>query len=178
MEASREVVTWERFKEELWSRFEPAGKGASEENLMNLRQAGPVDEHKLEFEKLTYHCRGWHVSTLINAYLAGLKSAIAGGVRQFQPEWLREAFRLVKGREEELEDMRLGLEAPVGNVATPARAPPYVPFGVIKRTPAEIARRRRDGMCFNYDERFTIDHHCPGHELFLMVGDFPDDVRE
>lgn len=42
---------------------------------------------------------------------------------------------------------------------------------VKKITPAEMARRREKGLCYNCDEFYVHGHKCQKLQLFLMVGD-------
>ncbi|CAL1377169.1 unnamed protein product [Linum trigynum] len=53
----------------------------------------------------------------------------------------------------------------------PARLPPK---GFVKLTSAEMEQKRSDGLCFNYDERYTVGHHCALGHLMLLVGKWED----
>ena len=42
-----------------------------------------------------------------------------------------------------------------------------------KLTPGEMQERRRQGLCFNYDEKFVRGHRC-ARLFYLETADFDD----
>ncbi|CAL1353247.1 unnamed protein product [Linum trigynum] len=63
--------------------------------------------------------------------------------------------------------------APVAAARGGMRPPPK---GFVRLSPAEIERKRREGKCFNCDERFTIGHKCACPDLMMLVGRWEDEA--
>ncbi|CAL1402999.1 unnamed protein product [Linum trigynum] len=67
-------------------------------------------------------------------------------------------------------------------LAQPSRvgkqAPRPPPKGFVRLSPQEIEQKRREGKCFNCDERFTVGHKCTKPELMMLVGRWEDEAEE
>ncbi|CAL1390344.1 unnamed protein product [Linum trigynum] len=72
-----------------------------------------------------------------------------------------------------------GASAPPGAVAPAAwLGPRTLPKGFVRLSLAEIDQKRREGKCFNCDERFTIGHKCAKPDLMMLVGRWEDEAEE
>jgi len=64
---------------------------------------------------------------------------------------------------------------------TPTPALPIQPFAAVpprpfkRLTPAEMSERRRQGLCYNCDERYVRGHKCP-RLFYLEVADFDEEA--
>ncbi|CAL1401337.1 unnamed protein product [Linum trigynum] len=138
--------------------------------------------------------------------MAGPKPEIAAAVKVFEPDSLRSAFRLAGYKEEELASWRStigrfpkaggsegggigsggsGANAPIGPgpstagaVTSTRQAPRPPPKGFVRLPPQEIEQKRREGKCFNCDERFTVGHKCAKPDLMMLVGRWEDEAEE
>ncbi|CAL1405562.1 unnamed protein product [Linum trigynum] len=52
------------------------------------------------------------------------------------------------------------------------------PKGFVRLSPAEIEQKRREGKCFNCDERFAIGHKCARPDLMMLVGRWEDEAAD
>ncbi|CAL1402311.1 unnamed protein product [Linum trigynum] len=66
-------------------------------------------------------------------------------------------------------------QAPMAAVKGGAWPPPK---GFVRLSPAEIEQKRREGKCFNCDERFTIGHKCARPDLMMLVGRWEDEAED
>jgi hypothetical protein len=57
---------------------------------------------------------------------------------------------------------------------TPQQPPTQSPVLFKRLTPAEMAERRKQGLCYNCDEPYVRGHRCP-RLFYLEVTDFVDD---
>ncbi|CAL1354673.1 unnamed protein product [Linum trigynum] len=64
---------------------------------------------------------------------------------------------------------------PTASIRAGPRAPPK---GFTRMSPAEIEHKRREGKCFNCDERFTFGHKCGKPDLMFLVGRWEDEGEE
>lgn len=45
-------------------------------------------------------------------------------------------------------------------------------FPTIKKlSPTEMQSRRKKGLCYNYDEVYTLGHMCKKKQLYMLVGE-------
>ncbi|CAL1383729.1 unnamed protein product [Linum trigynum] len=65
--------------------------------------------------------------------------------------------------------------APVAAVKGGMRPPPK---GFVRLSPAESEQKRREGKCFNCDERLTISHKCARPDLMMLVGRWKDEAED
>ncbi|CAL1377552.1 unnamed protein product [Linum trigynum] len=137
----------------------------------------------------------------------GLRPEIAAVVCVLEPDSLQTTFRLASSKEEELASWRSTIgryQKPVGGcsgggpssgsggaltgantgaitgstsavVRFGPRAPPK---GFTKLSRAEIEQKRREGKCFNCDERFTVGHKCGRLDLMFLAGRWEDEAEE
>ncbi|KAF5468385.1 hypothetical protein F2P56_012540 [Juglans regia] len=107
------VISWEKFEQELWARFGPSGCKDFDEALSRIRQTGTLRDYQREFEKLGNKVRGWTQKALIGTFMGGLKAEISDGIRMFKPQSLKEAINLARMRDEQLARQQLFVRSPL-----------------------------------------------------------------
>ena len=91
-----QVISWEKFEEELWACFGPSGCEDFDEALSRIKQLGTLRDYQREFEKLGNKVRGWTQRTLVGTFMGGLKYEISDGIWMFKPQSLKEAINLAR----------------------------------------------------------------------------------
>ncbi|KAA8538684.1 hypothetical protein F0562_028292 [Nyssa sinensis] len=131
------MISWEKFKEELWARFGPLGCEEFDEALSRIRQLGTLRDYQREFEKLGNKVRGWTQKALVGTFMCGLKDEISDGIRMFKSQSLKEAINLAWMRDEQLARQQRFMRPP------PTRAPLALPqpTRVAPTTPTAPIRR-------------------------------------
>ena len=149
--------------EELWARFGPTECEDYNEALSRVKQTGTLRDYQREFERLGNRVCGWTQGALVGTFMGGLKPEIVDEIRMFMPKTLKDAFKLVRMRDEQLTRQR---KTTVTNPTTTNRSPTT---SSIKRLPWEKMQRRRAlGLCFNCNERFTAGHRGQRPQLLLL----------
>ena len=147
--------------------------------LTRLKQVSSVVAYKGNFEILSNRITGLSESHKLNFFLSGLKDEIRLPVRMLVPKSLNKAFRLAKIQEEYLLSSRRGFR----NVADSGKAsilglPPKfeamaesrIKVPLQRLSSAQMEKRRKQGLCYNYDEKWQVGHKCKGAKLFSLEG--------
>ncbi|XP_062176260.1 uncharacterized protein LOC133881329 [Alnus glutinosa] len=216
MRASNLVTTWPEFIRSMQVRF---GRGSYDdpmEKLLKLKQEGPLDDYKTQFDTLALKVQDLLESHKLSCFLGGLKDDIRLPVRMFNPKTLVDAYSLARMQDECLHNFRrysrpsfnsgnyqhstqgLSVNLPVGfskpnlvpgsiRTSYPSQSkqsfhaqsgsgPPgkeglkpsqaLVPVQKIMQAQAE--ERRRKGLCYSYDSKWTRGHVCAIPKLFLI----------
>lgn len=169
------VISWEKFKEELWARFGPSECEDFDEALSRVKQLGTLRDYQREFEKLGNRVQGWTQKALVETFMGGLKAKIADGIRMFKPQSLKEAINLERMKDNQLARQRKFTWLPPARASLvlpqDTRVAPATPTRSIKRLSWEqMQRKRAQGLCFNCDEHFTAGHRCRTPQLLLLAG--------
>ena len=146
------------------------------EVLTRLKQTSIVVAYKGNFEILSNRILGLFESHKFSCFLSGLKDEIRLPVRMLVPKTVNEAFRLAKIQEEYLTSSRKGIRNIIDNgkvsiLGTPkleARVESRTKFPLQRLTGAQIEERRKQGLCYNCDEKWQMGHKCKGAKLFLL----------
>ncbi|KAH9734992.1 hypothetical protein KPL71_017589 [Citrus sinensis] len=162
------IVTWETFVEELWARFGPMDCEDFDEALSRVKQTGTLREYQKEFEKLGNRVQGWTQKALVGTFMGGLKSEISEEIRMFRPRTLKKAISLARMKDEQLSRQRKLFQSPTSNRAQPTitQTPPATPIKQLSWE--EMQQCRAQGLCFNYNERFTAGHKCSKAQLLIF----------
>ncbi|RVW24821.1 hypothetical protein CK203_112252 [Vitis vinifera] len=169
------VVTWELFEEELWARFGPTECEDFDEALSKVRQIGSLRDYQKEFERLGNWVHGWSQKALVGSFMGGLRSEISETIRMFKPKTLKEETSLARMKDEQLQRQRR-ISRPPLPIRTPLALPTTTKASPVKRLSwEEMQKRRAQGLCFNYDDKFTSGHRCKGPQLLLLEGNINDD---
>ncbi|KAA8543343.1 hypothetical protein F0562_021162 [Nyssa sinensis] len=95
----------------------------------------------------------------------------------FKPKTLKEATSLARMKDEQLQRQRRISRPPLAT-HTPPALPTTTKASPIKRLPwDEMQRRRAQGLCFNYDDKFSSSHRCRGPQLLLLEGNIDDESK-
>lgn len=182
-ETTKPVVGWEEFARDFCSRF---GKRHSESvvgELTKLKQVTTIEVYHDKFEELINRNKGLSESFLVDCFISGLKDEIKKAVNMFDPITLNRAFCLAQLQEETVEALtkktsysykskfQPTFQTPsnstpktLTNYAPKTNPSPTVP--IKKITPAEMAVKRAQGLCYNCDENFVYGHKCKKQQLF------------
>ncbi|XP_066320384.1 uncharacterized protein [Miscanthus floridulus] len=189
------MPSWRRFTELLNLRYGPPLRSAPLAELAECRRAGMVEEYQDRFQALLPRAGHLDEAQRVQLFTGGLQPPLSIDVRIQNPQTLATAMSLA--RQFELCELyvpqapkpvprglllapppRLALPAPPG-----AKAPPPALITVegrpIKRlSQAEHEERRRLGLCYNCDEKFTRGHNRVCKRLFLLEGVEEEDDAE
>ncbi|WVZ71005.1 hypothetical protein U9M48_019632 [Paspalum notatum var. saurae] len=185
--------SWNRFKELMNLRYGPPLRSAPLAELAECRRTGTVAEYQDQFQALLPRAGPLRESQRVQLFTGGLQPPLSIDVQIQNPQSLAAAMSLA--RQFELREQyaapaprapsrpllpapapRLALPAPLGpRAAAPATI--SVAGRQIKRlTQAEQEERRRKGLCYNCDEKYTRGHNRVCQQLFLLEGLEADDA--
>ena len=175
---------WESLVQALHVRFGSNSYNDPMETLKRLRQTSSVAMYKAQFEVLSNRIKGLSLSHKLSCFLSGLKDEIRLLVRMLNPQSLNEAFRLSKIQEEYhlscKKNSRLQLEqgkpSILGLPKVPSLLDPKSRLPIKRISPTQMEERKKQGLCYNCDEKWIPGHKCKSAKLFLL--DFIDEVHE
>lgn len=138
-----------------------------------------------EFECLSTRIVGLRPSNLLNCFLSGLGDGIQHELYILKFQTLPNGIGITNLIEDKCNAARFSpgppclplRPIPTANIMGTPNGPPWPPptshpFPIKKLTPIEMAARQEQGLCFNYDSRFTRGHRCnPLQVLCLLVDD-------
>ena len=102
----------------------------------------------------------------MGTFMGGLKPKIANRIGMFKPKTLKEVISLTRMRDDQLN--RQGMKpTPIFNVK-PAPSMKQLTWD-------EMQKDHIQGFCFNYYEKFTLNHRCKGPQLLLLEGSQEDE---
>ncbi|WVZ54253.1 hypothetical protein U9M48_005078 [Paspalum notatum var. saurae] len=184
---------WGRFKDLLNLRFGPPLRSAPLFELAECRRTGTVEEYSNRFQALLPRAGRLAEAQRVQLFTGGLLPPLSHAVRIHNPETLAAAMSLA--RQVELMEIdrpvqppprappRGLLPAPVPRPALPVPqqplalpAPPVAAQqgrgeGNQRRlTPDEMTERRRLGLCFNCNEKYTRGHNRFCRRIFFLEG--------
>ena len=192
---------WGRFKDLLNLRFGPPLRSAPLFELAECRRTGTVEEYSNRFQALLPRAGRLEEAQRVQLFTGGLLPPLSHAVRIHNPATLAAAMSLARQVELMEADRpapaparapprgllpapapRPALPAPPAQLALPA--PPAAAQqgrgeGNQRRlTQDEMAERRRLGLCFNCNEKYTRGHNRFCRRIFFMEGveieDAPD----
>ena len=201
LEQDEGMPHWERFRELCSLRFGPAVQGTRLAELARLPFLSTVQDYSERYNAVLCHARDLSPRQKAELYVGGLPEQIKVHVEMRTPPDLQSAMYLARAFERCVavpappapqrgnRPQRQGLPplprapgaAPVPGGALPppavgpaaANAPAARPFR--RLTPAEMAERRRQGLCFNCDKPYVRGHVCQ-RLFYVECDDFIDDI--
>ena len=162
IDPSIQIITWERFMEELLNYFEPVNREQNaRKTLSSLKQMGrfnSVHAYNKEFSKWLLQIPSMAVSEQLFHYNQGLKHKIRIEVEKSDPESLQQAMKLadkmdnlMSNRHELPFTPRPNLFGSTGS----SNGPIPMQIGSIKSqrrykkpSPEELEKRRKENLCF------------------------------
>ncbi|KAJ1294896.1 hypothetical protein BS78_01G181300 [Paspalum vaginatum] len=185
--------SWVRFRELLNLRFGPPLRSAPLFELAECRRTGTVEEYSNRFQALLPRAGRLAEPQRVQLFTGGLLPPLSHAVRIHNPETLAAAMSLA--RQVELMELdrqaqpppraapRAPLPAPASCPALPAPQQPLaLPAPPVAAqpgrgegnprclTPDEMAERRRLGLCFNCNEKYTRGHNRFCRRIFFLDG--------
>ncbi|CAM8923644.1 unnamed protein product [Rhodiola kirilowii] len=184
MHATHQIIDWPSFARDLLSRFGPSAYTHPEVAINQLIQTGPLVDYIREFETLSTRTPGLSAANLLHRFIAGLRPDIKREIILLCPPTLQLAMGMARVADEKIQEARALLMRPYHptpfssnhytprppNTTTytkphpPHTATPTSPTNPTiptrKLTPAQMASRRAQGLCFNCDECFNPGHKC------------------
>jgi hypothetical protein len=198
VQKDEDVPTWTRFKELLNLRYGPPLRSAPLFELAKCRRTGSVEEYQDRFQALLPRAGPLGEAQRVQLFTGGLLPLLSNQVRLHNPQTLAVAMSLAR-EVEVMERERLastpaampprgvsrgppaaGLP-PLPLPAPPAR--PTLPAPAIGAAPARLegqpikrlsteeqAERRRLGLCYNCNEKYSRGHNRVCRRIFFVAG--------
>jgi hypothetical protein len=188
---------WGRFKELLQLRFGPALRSAPLFELAECRRTGSVEDYSNRFQELLSRAGRLDKSQRVQLFTGGLLPPLSHAVRIHNPETLAAAMSLAR----QVEIMELDRQPPtparpasrgllpaskhalpapqqqLALLAPPMGAPQGRDEGNNRRlSMEEMVDRRRQGLCFNCNEKYTRGHNRFCRRIFFIDGVEVDDA--
>eukprot|EP00253_Pinus_taeda_P034658 PITA_34658 len=163
--AQMEPLTWDTFKKALIERFDH--DSAFLGRLTKLPYTGTVDEYITAFEALAFCTMGLQDAFYMECFISGLKEAIQVHVRLHHPPTWLEACKVASNFE-----CALAAQSNRPNFTAKGRPPQAhnttQTLKVQKLSPAEMAERRKQGLCYYSDEKYSPGHKCKEPKFFQI----------
>ncbi|XP_030949790.1 uncharacterized protein LOC115973672 [Quercus lobata] len=175
-EQARGFASWEVFVQALQTRFGTIAYVDRMEALTRLKQMTSVVAYKGNFKIFSNRITGLFESHKLSCFLSGLKDEIRLPIRMLVPKTLNEAFGLAKIQEEYVNSSRKafrgvtdnGRASILGAPKLEAMVEPRTKVPLQRLTSAQMEERRKQGLCYNCDEKWQMEHKCKGAKLFLL----------
>jgi len=148
--------TWAQFTKALRERFEQEDSFLG--RLTKLRQTGTVDEYITAFEALAFRIWGLTDAFYTECFISGLKEAIKAQVLLHHPPTWTEACKVARSVERALAAQHSCPNFPAKGCPPQAHNTTQT-VKVQKVSPAEMAERRKQGLCYYCDGKYS-----PGHK--------------
>jgi hypothetical protein len=187
-DCEHELHGWNDFVRAIQIRFGPASYDDPMELLTKLKQTHNIAAYKSQFESTSNRVRDLSDMHKLSCFMSGMKDEIRLAVKMQGPRNLGEAYALAKIQEEYLATVKRSTRptyepsrgswvqsqaqqgaARVENKSGDSKqfsARPSMP--VQRLTPMQMSERRKKGLCYNCDERWSSDHRCKNRKLYLM----------
>jgi hypothetical protein len=187
-DCEHELHGWNDFVRAIQIRFGPASYDDPMELLTKLKQTHSIAAYKSQFELTSNRVRDLSDMHKLSCFISGMKDEIRLAVKMQGPRNLGEAYALAKIQEEYLTTVKRSTrptyepsrgswvqsQAQQGAARVEIKsgdskqfsARPYMP--VQRLTPMQMSERRKKGLCYNCDERWSSDHRCKNRKLYLM----------
>ncbi|KAJ4786652.1 polyprotein [Rhynchospora pubera] len=191
VERDEDLLPWPRFKELCHLRFGPPIRSNPLGELMHLRQTGSVEDYQEQFGALICRADSVTPAQQMQIFTAGLSDPLRTDVELHRPTDLQHAMSLARAFERRYNTTTTTgiLGKPPGRATvqnfqsrlpplaktTATTNPPSLNRPIRRLTPAEMAERRQQGLCFNCDESYVRGHRCK-RLFFLDIMDDDDDT--
>ncbi|CAM8893647.1 unnamed protein product [Rhodiola kirilowii] len=182
MHSTHQLTDWKAFIKDLNKRFGPSPYSNAELELSQLRQTGSVRTYVAAFESLSTRTPGFSAANLLNIFMGGLRPEVLQEMILLEPNSLRRAMDMAKVVEQKIISYRgwggriWPPRSPLtqGGNAPPANRGHATPgsnnLPTKRLTPAQMAVRREQGLCYNFDEKFIPRHRCkPRFQCLVML---------
>jgi len=158
-------ANWAQFTKALRARFEQEDSFLG--RLTKLRQTGTVDEYITAFEALAFRTKSLTDEFYMECFISCLKEAIKAQVLLHHPPTWTEACQVARKVER-----ALAAQYSRPNFPTKGRPPQAhnttQTLKIQKVSPAEMAKRRKQGLCYYCDEKYSPGHKCKEPKFFQI----------
>ena len=158
------------------------------ESLTKLKHTHTVAAYKGQFEFISNRIRNFSDMHKLSCFMSGLKDEVRLAVKMQGPRNLGEAYALAKIQEGYLvtvkRSSRPTYEQNRGNWShpnpqqdtaetefkgsEPKQLSTRPPLAVQKLTPMQMSKRRKKGLCYHCDEKWSVGHKCKSMKLYLI----------
>uniref|UniRef100_A0A2N9J200 Integrase catalytic domain-containing protein n=1 Tax=Fagus sylvatica TaxID=28930 RepID=A0A2N9J200_FAGSY len=154
---SEHVITcWDEFVRTILLRFGPASYDDPMESLTKLRHTTSVIAYKGQFESISNRIRNLSDMHKLSCFMSGLKDEIRLAVKMQGPRNLSEAYALSKNTR---------------RVSNHLQKKPEIT--------CRCSERRKKGLCYNCDEKWSTNHKCRTMKLYIMEEvDLDEDLEQ
>jgi hypothetical protein len=176
-ERNHGVPQWDEFTELCHLRFGPPIRSNPLGEIKQLVQTTTVEAYQEKFATLLCRTDALAEPHQVQLFVAGLSEDVRYDVEILKPTSLELAMSLARAYEKEhnrvgsnsripsrfiVPSRQQGALAPRSNTnVTQLTGQDVTPPRTFRKlTPAEMAERRRQGLCFNCDEKYVRGHHC------------------
>ena len=190
--------TWVNFKDLVNLRFGPPLRSAPMFELAECCRTGTMEEYANRFQALLPRAGRLDEAQRVQLFTCGLRPPLSNTVHLHNLDSLAAAISLA--RQVELMELErptpvpprappCGLPAPAARAALPppppllalpapgaAAQPGHVEGNQRRLTPEEMADRRRQGLCFNCNEKYSRGHNRFCRRLLFLEGVEIDDA--
>eukprot|EP00253_Pinus_taeda_P025585 PITA_25585 len=128
---------------------------------------GIVDEYITAFEALAFRTRGLSDVFYTECFISGLKEAIKAHVQLHQPPTWLEACKVAHDVECALAALTTHPNFIAKGCTSQAHSTTQT-LKVQKVSPVEMAERRKQGLCYYYDENYSPGHKCKEPNFFQI----------
>eukprot|EP00253_Pinus_taeda_P026095 PITA_26095 len=158
-------ITWQIFSKALSDRFEHESNFLG--RLKKLRQTSTVQDYITAFEALTFRTRGLADEFYVECFISGIKDAIQAHVRMHHPATWLAVYTMAREVERSL-----AAQSPRPNFTAkghPTQASSTTQtLKVQKVSPVEMAERRKQGLCYYCDDKYSPGHKCKEPRFFQI----------
>uniref|UniRef100_A0A2N9EN79 Ty3 transposon capsid-like protein domain-containing protein n=1 Tax=Fagus sylvatica TaxID=28930 RepID=A0A2N9EN79_FAGSY len=187
-DCEHELHGWNDFVRAIQIRFGPASYDDPMELLTKLKQTHSIAAYKSQFELTSNRVRDLSDMHKLSCFMSGMKDEIRLAVKMQGPRNLGEAYALAKIQEEYLttvkrstrptyepsRDSWVQSQAQQGAARVEIKSGDSKQFSarpsmqVQRLTPMQMSERRKKGLYYNCDERWSSDHRCKDRKLYLI----------
>eukprot|EP00253_Pinus_taeda_P028551 PITA_28551 len=158
-------LTWDKFKKALTDCFDPESSFLG--RLTKLRQTDTVDEYITAFEALAFCTRGLSDVFYTKCFINSLKEAIKAHVQLHHPPTWIEDCKVACNVERALAALDTRPNFTAKGCPTQAHNTTQT-LKVKKMSPVEMAERRKQGLCYYCDEKYSRDYKCKKPKFFRI----------
>jgi hypothetical protein len=144
--------SWVQFTKALRDRFEQGDSFLG--SLTKLRQTGTVDEYITAFEALAFRTQHLSDEFYTECFISGLKEAIKAQVLLHHPPTWSEACQVARKVERAITAQYSRPNFPTKGRPPQAHTTTQT-LKVQKVSPQEMAERRKQGLCYYCDEKYS-----------------------
>ena len=186
------AITWPMFKSLCQQRFGPPLGTNHLAELVRLPFRGLVSDYQDIFQMRLAHAGPLSAAQQVQLFTGGLPQPLRTDVELHAPQDLQRAMALARVFERRLSSLPSSTfsraprlpprtsqmppttSAPTASPQATAPVPPQGTSRPLRRlSPAEMAERRQQGLCYNCDEQYIRGHKCP-KLFYLEVTGFDD----